>query len=116
MGGKSNSSAPPTTTAPPSQSYDSSAAMAAMIPMMTQVMLQSQQDIPKGYSAPEPVITPSVDWDAKQEEIRKRIAGDVTADLKRRRGRQYTVLTSPLVDEDDPSTVSAKTEGGPGPR
>jgi hypothetical protein len=90
--------------------------MSAMMPMMATLMMQSQQDIPSMQAPPEPVITPSVDWASKQAELQKRIDADVTADLKRRRGRQHTVLTSPLVDEDNPSTVSTKAQGGPGPQ
>lgn len=117
MGGKSKSSSPPVQQ-PPQQNAgaDSAAMMAAMMPMMTTMMMQSQQSIPQVQAPPEPVITPSVDWATKQAELQKRIDADVTADLKRRRGRQSTVLTSPLVDDDNPSTVSTKAQGGPGPQ
>lgn len=106
MGGKGGGETIPAYT-PPSPEID----YEAMIGMMGEMMIMSQMNTPQ--YAPPPAITsePAVDWAARQKELQTKVDADVTAELRRKRGRASTVLTSPLVNEEDPDIVQTKPTG-----
>jgi hypothetical protein len=83
-----------------------------MIKMMGDAMLMASS-LSKPINTPPPAIksAPTIDWGAKQNEIAKQSQSDVQEELRKRRGRASTVLTSPLVNEEDPTTVAAKPSG-----
>jgi hypothetical protein len=116
MGKSSSKSAPPPPVQQP-EPVDINAIMAPMMESMQQMMImasqnnsanQPQMDTPPPPAMPEPS---SIDWVKKQEELQKQMADSSKQDLAKKRGRSSTVLTSPLVDEEELSTVAAKPTG-----
>jgi len=109
--GKSSKSAPPPPVQQPAP-IDIGAIMAPMMASMSQMMVMASQNSAPQIPAPPPLPEPtSVDWVKKQEELQKQMTDKAQQDLKKRRGRASTVLTSPLVDEEEISTVVAKPTG-----
>lgn len=45
---------------------------------------------------------PIIDWTEQQAQLANKAKADYNLDQARRRGRQDTILTSPLLDEEDP--------------
>ena len=69
--------------------------------MNSMVMMMNQ--------APEVTALPEIDWEAKDAELRKKIAADDAAANARKRGRSATILTSALDDSDTKTTDSILT-------
>jgi len=105
---------------PPQQQFDTSAQEAALQAQMAsfaalqqQSMMMAQQaamqaanaPLPEIPPAPEPIKSPVEDWAKRREELANKIKADYTLDKKRRKGRQDTIATSPLLDEQDPNTT-----------
>lgn len=59
-------------------------------------MNMSMPDIPDAYRDPE------VDWGERQDQLSQKAKADYHAGLMRRKSALDTVLTSPLLDEEDP--------------
>lgn len=108
MGGKgSDNYTPP----PPQPAPDMAAMVAPMMGMMGAMASMSALPMPTLELPPPMESVPSVDWKAKQKEIQDKIATDTAAELKRRRGRSSTILTSPLADGEEIKTTSASMSG-----
>lgn len=74
------------------------AMMSGMMSSMSQVMSQMNNDPiipPTVYRAPE------VDWSEQQEQLAAKVRADYNVEEARRRTRSDTILTSPLLDEED---------------
>jgi len=56
-----------------------------------------------------PKVQAEPDWKARADSLREKIASSVTADNAARRGRESTILTSPLTDEKVKTTESVLT-------
>jgi len=108
MGGKGGSNTAPVYTPPP-QEMNFEPMMAAMGEMM---LMASSMNAPKYEPPPAIIEAPTIDWTAKQKEVASKANIDITEEMKRRRGRASTVLTSPLVNEEDPLTVFATAKKG----
>ena len=63
-------------------------------------------------SLPEAVRDPIIDWTEQQEKLSNKARADYSLDQARRKGRQDTILTSPLLDDEEPNiTGSVLAEG-----
>ena len=82
------------------------AQQAAMMPMLAAAAAPPQMpEVPPVYTSPE------VDWSSKIEEISNQMKTDATLDRARRVGRLDTVLTSPLLNEDEAATTTSLLTG-----
>lgn len=74
------------------------AMMTGMMGSMSQMISSMEQQtpiMPTVYRAPE------VDWSSQQEQLAAKMKADYNVDEARRRTRTDTILTSPLMDEED---------------
>lgn len=124
FGGKGGSSAPP----PMPQMPDYSGEMLGMVGMMSEMMggmmegmmgqmeMMSQQAAAQQESMlaqmdatlqmpelPMPSRDPQINFSETERRLRNRAAADFNLDERRRKGIQDTVLTSPLLDEEEPN-------------
>jgi len=53
---------------------------------------------------PEPIVTAPVDWEAKREEFRAKALAEQEAYAKSRKGLASTILTNPVLGEEDEQT------------
>lgn len=104
MGGKSSGTqAPPAPVMPPQQ--DNNAEIMAMMGMM----MESMANMPQAPALPPtPAITrePIIDWAERNEQLLAKTRADYNVDIARRKGRQDTILTSPLLDDEETTTTS----------
>ena len=114
MGGKGSQPAPPAATP-----TDNSALMGQMQQMiqgmmamqgasMAQIAKMSQQN--QMPPIPEVLTQPEVDWSEKASQLRNRMSANYALDRARKIGQQDTVLTSPLLDDEDPNLTSPIVE------
>ena len=107
MGGKSDAPTPPAYTPMP----DTSAQDAMMQQFMMQLTgLQGQManmQTPQLPQMPEIEREPLVNWAEKNKELLNKAKGDYGVDIARRKGRSDTILTSPLLDEEDATTTTS---------
>jgi len=86
------------------------AAMGQMAAMNAAMQAQSMdQMMTMQAMAPEPTATAEPDWQKRADALREKISASVTADAAARRGRESTILTSPLTDEKVKTTESVLT-------
>ena len=52
-----------------------------------------------------------IDWEAKAAELKKKMEAGYASDQANRKGRLSTLLTSPLLSEDDPLTTNSILTG-----
>lgn len=81
--------------------------MTGMMGMMSQVMSSSQESLPE---TPETYSTPAVDWTEQTEQLNNKMRADYNVEEARRKGNQDTVLTSPLLEDED-ATVTGSILG-----
>lgn len=107
MGGKGGS-------APPEEDY--TGIMSAMSQMaQMQGMMASQQALPQmPEQAPLPEIDSAgnVDWTDKHAQLRQKAAADYGSANAARKGRADTILTSPILDDDDDEVLASSILGG----
>lgn len=85
-------------------------AMGQMAAMNAALQAQSMdQMMAMQAMAPEPTAKAEPDWKARADALREKISASVTADAAARRGRESTILTSPLTDEKVKTTESVLT-------
>lgn len=63
-------------------------------------------------SAPEIEREPEIDWAEEQERLYRQSLADYNLDSARRKGRADTILTSPLLDEEEESGVMGSVLSG----
>jgi hypothetical protein len=117
-GSKSSSAPPPQQMAP---APDTEAMMAQMTAMMhglmqTQMMTmqqiqQSAPQMPDLPLLPQIASAPTIDWAEKQEQLSAKQKADYHLDRARKKGAQDTVLTSPLLDDEDPKVTGSILAG-----
>jgi cell envelope opacity-associated protein A len=108
MGGKSSPQAAPAPVMPPMQ--DNSAQIAQMMSMMGMMM----QNMPQAPAIPElPQINrePVIDWSERHDQLLAKTKADYDNELASKKGRSSTILTSPMLDEEDPDTTQSLLTG-----
>jgi len=116
MGGKGNDS--------PQQNYypeqrqdeaelDESLAMAMQMMshqnnIFAQRMQNTQANMPQ---LPEISKAADVDWAEKQQQLQKKMQAAFNLDEARRKGRMDTILSSPLLDDEDAKTTDSLLKG-----
>ncbi len=110
MGGKGGSSTPSYSPPVETPGVDMAPLFSAMMQMqnMTAMMMrQNQQNMETMMAAaPKAEVDPSVNWSKRMEELRTKISGDMNTAASKRRGRESTVVTSPLTDDEVKLTES----------
>lgn len=106
MGGKSGntSPAPPAYTPPPPNNDE------IMMQYMNSIMSMQAgmaSQIPQLPPTPEIERDPIINWAEKNEELIAKSKADYNVDKARRKGRFDTILTSPLLDDEDPETTAS---------
>jgi len=81
----------------------------SMMQSMSSMQTPQLPPIPE-INVPEPERNPEVDWTEKQEQLAKKMQGDYALEADRK-GRLETVLTSPLLDEEDAMVDSSVLAG-----
>lgn len=103
MGGKSSQPAPP---APAYPDYGAQLGqMMAMFMTMQQNMMAAIPQQPVLPETPDLSVLDDVDWKEKQDELLAKASIDFNAEKEGKKGRVDTILTSPLLDDEDPETT-----------
>ena len=117
-GSKSSSAPPPQQMAPAPDTEAMMAQMAAMMHglMQTQMMTmqqiqQSAPQMPDLPQMPQVASAPTIDWTEKQAQLSAKQKADYHLDRARKKGAQDTVLTSPLLDDEDPNVTGSILAG-----
>lgn len=79
-----------------------STTMFSMMDMMAKISQQqpSIPELPALYQAPE------IDWTEERDKLSQKMKADTALERARKTTRNSTVLTSPLLDDEEPSTTS----------
>lgn len=111
MGGKGSSGGSvPTAYPPPQQDY-----MALFAPIMQMMGQMTKMSMDRMNEAMEQMATPSlpdmieykeIDWAKRQEQLYNKAKGELALEKARRFGREDTILTSPLLDDEEAITTS----------
>lgn len=109
MGGKSKQEAPPAPVMPPMQ--DNTVIIEQMMGMMG-AMMQNMPQPPAQLPVPEVHAAPKMDWRERQDQLQAKARADYTNDRSRAKGRQDTVLTSPLLDDEETTTTTKSLISG----
>jgi len=113
MGGKGSS--PPQyvvqpTTAPQIDMSPMYLAMGEMQKQMMEAQVQNMHQIDNLMaSAPKPTVDKTVDWKMQSDELKKKILAYYDTNVAHRRGRESTIITSPLTGRDVALTDSVLT-------
>lgn len=112
--GSGKGGSPPTSTVerPPPETdfgpmFEAMAEMSAMNAAMNAQAMDSM--IMMQSMAPDSTATAEPDWKKRADALREKISASVTADAAARRGRESTIVTSPLTDEPVKTTESVLT-------
>jgi hypothetical protein len=118
--GKGGSDSSPPPMMPMQQPQDNSAEMMAMMMGMMEAMSMNsmammeqvqQPQLPPMPQIPEIAREPVIDWTEKQDQLAAKAAADYNLSETRRKARTDTVLTSPLLEEED-ATVTGSVLAG----
>lgn len=114
--GGGDSAPPPMPMQPQDNSGETMAMMMGMMEAMSAnsmaMMHQAQApQLPPMPQIPEIAREPVIDWTEKQAQLAAKAKADYNIDQTRRKGRSDTILTSPLLDEDD-ATVTGSVLAG----
>jgi len=105
MGKSSPTPPPPISTIPEPPQADFGPVMAMMAQMMS--MVSQQTAMPQLPEAPQVFEEPEINWREKQEELRNKLKGEETLNQAKKKNRQDTILTSPLLDEEEAETTGS---------
>ena len=84
---------------------------AALMEQMMSMQMQTPQLPPiPDIQVPEVERDPEIDWTEKQEQLASRMRADYALEADRK-GRMETILTSPLLDEEDASVSGSVLAG-----
>jgi len=75
--------------------------------MASMQLLMNAPELPQMPSMPALFETPDIDWTEKQDQLAAKAKADWNVDAARRKTRGDTVLTSPLLDDDDASVTGS---------
>jgi hypothetical protein len=75
-------------------------------PQLPDPNMAQQIQVPEVY-IPEVYREPSIDWTEKQNQLAAKAKADYNLDQTRQKGRADTVLTSPILDEDEVKTTGS---------
>lgn len=103
MGGKSGGSPPPTTV--PDNSSNQMELMGAMFQMMQAQASAMPPASPELPAAPEIKRNEPVDWTQRQTDLASKARADYKSEQDRKHGRQETIHTSPLDDDEDNTSL-----------
>lgn len=110
MGGKNKSTpAPAPPMMPPPE--DNSALIMQMMHMMGG-MMQNMPQAPQLPARPEVKREPMPNWKERQDQLLEKSRADYTNKTARNKGRADTVLTSPLLDDDEANTTDKSLLSG----
>ena len=100
---------------------------AAMMQMMESMSSQQQQQVPHAPQMPQmqqqmpqqppmmempSIVEPlDIDWTEKQDQLKAKAKADFNLDKARKKGRMETVLTSPLLDDEEVDVTSSILSG-----
>ena len=105
MGGKSSGPTPPSTIPPPPNND------AEMLAFMNQMMEMqaglAAMQVPQLPPLPSIERDPIIDWAEKNEQLVAKARADYGIDKTRRKGRSDTILTSPILDDEDAETTGS---------
>lgn len=106
------------TEAPPPQvqqgSEDNTAAMMALMQMSMMQNAQNQQQQqqrPNTPNVPQARQAPTIDWTEKQDQLAAKAKADYASDSSKRKGRENTILTGSLLDEEEVETTTSVLSG-----
>jgi len=104
--GKSGSSSPPPIIIPPAPDISSEMApmLEAMQAQMAAIAAMAAQPPPLP-PMPQPTQIPSIDWDRKKQDILDQQRIKEQEDARRRMGVSKTILSSPLIDDEDEASL-----------
>jgi len=109
MGKGNNSSAPP-----PAMPNNNDQLLLGMMSMVNSMNSQPQYPAPPVISdrpeIPEILRTPTIDWEAKQQDLAEKAKADYADEQTKKKGMGDTVHTSPLLEE-EPATTTASLLG-----
>ncbi len=103
MGGKGGGSAPP----PPSSADSGTDMLMALLSNMPQPTVPAPPAPPQQIPVPMPTRTPEVDWTDKHKQLASKMKADYSLDRARKISLTDTIVTSPLLDEEDPMTTGS---------
>ena len=99
-----------TSTAPTVDLSPMYEAMSSMEAMMAQSISTSQQTMEAMMNqTPSTTATPTVNWEDAQNELKKKISADYTAEANAKKGRESTIIVDPLNDNTPALTSSVLT-------
>lgn len=118
-GGKGGSDAPPMPMMPQQQAAHEPDYMTMMAMMMEGMggmassfsEAASQPQMPALPAVPTVFRAPIIDWTEKQGQLNQKMKADYNVDQTRRKNRTDTILTSPLLDEEDATTTGSVLSG-----
>ena len=85
-------------------------AMGQMMAMSAQTNAQTTEAMTAMQAnAPAATATAEQDWKKRSEELREKMSANMTSDAAAKRGRESTILTSPLTEEKVKTTESVLT-------
>lgn len=102
FGGKGSAPAPPPVSEPPRQEMD--LLMKQMMSMMGHI--GGPPPMPEVPAVPSIIREPETDWTEKAKELASKAKADYTAEAAAKKGRSATILTSPLLEDEAPTTGS----------
>lgn len=82
-------------------------AMSSIAQSQMAMMELQQPQLPPMPSIPEVARDPVIDWTEKQAQLAAKAKADYNVDEARRKGRSDTILTSPILDEDDATVTGS---------
>lgn len=110
MGSKGSS----TPSQPMMQQDNTAAMMEQYMGMMSEMFAQQQEQMntlmtsmQQTDEAPEVIANPEVDWTEKNAELQAKMAADYDGTVAQQVNGASTVLTSPLLDEEEPTTQTS---------
>jgi len=105
-GGSQSSPPPVDQTTPPVDFTAMEAMMDAMLQMQNNMLMSQATEMPPLPQMPVINDSPDIDWTEKNRELAARSRADFDVDEARRKGRTDTILTSPLLDDEEAETTS----------
>lgn len=98
MGGKNTPEAPPPVE--PAGGMDPEMMMTMMQGMMGMMSSMSMPETPTIPDSPEVETEEPIDWTERNKQLAAKAKADYQDDERRKKGRNDTILTSPLLDEE----------------
>lgn len=101
----------PSTTSSNAKMIEAMSGMMGGVMESMSSMMKNQPTTPTMTTLPEVNTLSDVDWADKQAQLQQKMSADYNVDEARRKGRTDTVLTSPLLDDEDATTTGVSILG-----